>query len=105
MLLKSHDVFKSHDFRHFELNTIPCPSKVWRPQSITWAQEDMQGQAYAVWMWPTVGRLASALVLLLLSSTDIGREAGGLEPRTSTGKGQVVGVQTVRPGAAGAPGI
>lgn len=52
-----------------------------------------------------MGHLASDLVLLLFSSTDIGREAGGLEPDTSVGKGQVMGVPTVRPGAEGTPGV
>lgn len=50
------------------------------------APENMQGQVYAVWMWPTVGHLASVLVLLLFSSIDIGREPGSLEPSTSVGK-------------------
>lgn len=30
-LLKSHHVLKSHDFRHFESSTTPCPNNVLRP--------------------------------------------------------------------------
>ena len=52
-----------------------------------------------------MGHLASVLVLLLFSSTDVGREAGGLELGTSVGKEQGMGVLTVRPGAEAAPGI
>lgn len=49
--------------------------------------------------------LAPVSVLLLFSSTDIGREAGGLEPGTSVWEEQMKGVLTARPGSEGTPGV
>lgn len=46
--------------------------------------------------------ILGSLGLLLFSSTDIGREAGGLEPGTSVGKRHVMVVPVVRPGGEGA---
>lgn len=66
-------VFKSYGSRHFELNTISCPNNV-RPQNIDLVPEEMQGQVCAAWMWSSLGLPASVLVLLLLSTTDVGRE-------------------------------
>lgn len=90
-LLKSHHVLKSHDFRHFESSTTPCPNNVLRPHY-------MGPRGHAGPNLCRVDRPLSWSCCYLAVQI----QAWGLEPGTSAGKGQVMGV---RPEADGAPGV